>query len=111
MNKTKILSDYTKNHIDKKTGKNIRGFYCKIELQDLINFQEVEFKIVRGFYWNGKKNHSINRIVKELHELRKTLKKQGSPLEQIVKLILNSYYGKSTQKTIKLVSNSTTPNT
>jgi hypothetical protein len=71
-----------------------------IALEDLIKFQGIEFNIIRGYYWTGNKDYTVQKVVSELFERRKQYKKEGNPLEQIYKLLLNNLYGKSIQKPI-----------
>ena len=37
-----------------------------IRLEDLIEFQKIEFELIRGYYWNGKRNYTIQRIIRRL---------------------------------------------
>ncbi|ELP87597.1 hypothetical protein EIN_145810 [Entamoeba invadens IP1] len=46
-------------------------------LEDMIKFQQIEFNIIRGYYWTG------------------------NPLQNNYKLLMNSSYGKTIQKPIK----------
>lgn len=80
-------------------GKTI--FIDKIALEDAINFQKVEFDIVRGYYFDEGFNTKINETINNLFEARKQLKKQKNPAELVYKLIMNSSYGKSIMKAIE----------
>lgn len=80
-------------------GKTI--FIDKIALEDAINFQKVEFDIVRGYYFDEGFNTKINETINNLFEARKQLKKQKNPAELVYKLIMNSSYGKSIMKEIE----------
>jgi hypothetical protein len=73
----------------------------KISLEDAIEFQEIEFKIVRGYYYNQGKNENIKEVIKSLFNERKKWKTQENPIELIYKLIMNSGYGKSIMKEIE----------
>ncbi|ELP90142.1 hypothetical protein EIN_405760 [Entamoeba invadens IP1] len=53
--------------------------------ENLIKFQQIEYKIIRGYYWTG----------------NKFFKKQGNLVQEVFKLIMNSSYGKTNQKPIK----------
>ena len=74
-----------------------------------MKFQDVKFNIIRGYYYKGERDYSIQETVKKLFRMRYELQNEkqpdGSikknPLESIIKLLLNSLYGKSIQKTIK----------
>jgi hypothetical protein len=102
-----LISEYTKGAENQKVlnwNDNPKYVYRvvvnDISLEDLIKFQEIEFKIIRGYYWTGKKDYTIQNVVSELFEKRKEYKAKGNPLEQIYKLLLNNLYGKSIQKPI-----------
>ena len=79
-----------------------------IYLEDLVKFQQIEFKVIRGYYWTGKKDYSIQEVIKELFDKRVEYKNEiqpdetkGNPLEQLYKLIMNSCYGKTIQKPVE----------
>jgi predicted ATP-grasp superfamily ATP-dependent carboligase len=71
-----------------------------IMLADLIKFQHIEFKIIRGYYWNGAKDYTIQSFIKHIFDMRNKYKKEGNPLQLVYKLIMNSAYGKTIQKPI-----------
>jgi len=73
----------------------------KISLEDAIEFQNIEFEVVRGYYYNEGKNESIKEVIKTLFNERKKWKSQDNPVEMIYKLIMNSGYGKSIMKEIE----------
>ena len=72
-----------------------------IELEDLIKYQHIEFDLIRGYYWDGKKDYRIQDFIKMLFNKRLEYKKQHNPLQQLFKLIMNSCYGKTIQKPVK----------
>ena len=72
-----------------------------IFLEDLVNFQEIEFKVIRGYGWTGKKDYRIQEEIKNIFYKRKEYKKEGNSLEQLYKLIMNSTYGKCIQKPVE----------
>jgi len=80
-------------------GKTI--FIDKIALEDLIKFQEVDFDIVRGYYFDSGFNPKIKDTIKFLFDERCKLKKQGNKAEMIYKLLMNSGYGRSIMKPIE----------
>ena len=79
-------------------GRNI--YIDKIALEDLIEFQKVDFDIVRGYYFNEGFNEEINYVIEKIFNERKKLKAQKNPAEIVYKLIMNSGYGKSIMKEI-----------
>lgn len=92
---------------DPRTGKitytntpPVRMTVCDIELKDLVEFQEIEFHIIRGLKWTGPRDYKIQQVVRDLFEKRAEYKKAKNPLENSYKLLLNSIYGKTIQKAI-----------
>lgn len=92
---------------DPKTGKitntnkpPVRMTVCDIELEDLVEFQEIEFSIIRGLKWRGTKDYRLRTVVTDLFNKRAQYKRDKNPLENCYKLLLNSIYGKTIQKAI-----------
>lgn len=81
-----------------------------IDLFNLIEFQEAEFKWDAGLIWKGKRRYEIRDCIQELFDFR--LKNHGTyadkegekpykhehPIQIIAKLMMNSIYGKSILK-------------
>lgn len=88
-----------RNFTNDMIGKRI--FIDKIALEDLINYQDIKFNIIRGYYFDDGFNDKINTTIKILFEERKRLKKEKNPAEMVYKLIMNSGYGKSIMKEIE----------
>ena len=88
-----------RNWTNDMVGKKI--FVNKISLEDLIEFQNVKFEILKGYYFNEGRNKGIQKIIKYLFNERLKWKKMENPIEQIYKLIMNSGYGKSIMKEIE----------
>lgn len=73
----------------------------KTSLEDIINFHKVEIKdieFIRGYYFNEGFNRKIVELNNYLFNERIKLKKEDNPLQNVYKLILNSFYGKTIQK-------------
>ena len=79
-------------------GKKIR--VDKYTLEDLIQFQNITFDVVRGYYFDEGFNTKIKDTILFLFNERLRLKKEDNPAEQIFKLIMNSGYGKSIMKPV-----------
>ena len=69
-----------------------------IELEDLIEFQHIKFKILRGYFWNGKKDYTIQKVIQQIFNKRLEYKKEKNPLQELYKALMNSSYGKSIEK-------------
>jgi hypothetical protein len=72
----------------------------KIGLEDLINFHDIEFEIIRGYYYNEGRNYNIKKTIKFLFDERSIKKSQDNPVEKLYKLLMNSAYGKTIMKPI-----------
>lgn len=72
-----------------------------IFLEDLINFQQIEFELIKGYYWDGKKDYRIQEEIKKIFQKRVEYKQQKNPLQQLYKLIMNSCYGKTIEKPVE----------
>ena len=71
-----------------------------ITLEDWIKYNGLECKIIRGYKWTGEKSFLIRDVIQNLHLLRCEYKKEKNPLQLVIKLIMNSAYGKCIQKPI-----------
>ena len=83
-------------------GKKIR--VDKYTLEDLIQFQQITFDVVRGYYFDEGFNTKIKDTILFLFNERLRLKKEDNPAEQVFKLIMNSGYGKSNMKPVETES-------
>jgi hypothetical protein len=96
------------SYIDDKTG--VRNFsnnmigknmiVDKITLEDLIKFQNIEFEILQGYYFNDGRNNKINEVIEFLFNERLKKKKEKNPIQIVYKLIMNSSYGKTIMKPV-----------
>ena len=87
-----------RNFTNEMEGKTV--YLDKISLEDAIKFQEIEFEIIRGYYYDEGRNIKLKEIIKFLFEERLILKEEENPLQNIYKLIMNSSYGKTLLKPI-----------
>ena len=71
-----------------------------ITLEDWIKYNGLECEILRGYKWCGEKSFLIRDVIQNLHLLRCEYKKTHNPLQLVIKLIMNSAYGKMIQKPI-----------
>ena len=86
------------------SGKNL--YVDKITLEDYILYHDIEFEIIRGYYFNNGFNNNIIEINNYLYSKRLENKKNKS-IELVYKLMLNSIYGltlikKKIKKTIHI---------
>lgn len=73
----------------------------KITLEDSIEFQGIEFEIIRGYYFNEGFNTKVKDTMLYLFNERLKKKKEKNPIEVVYKLVMNASYGKSIMKEIK----------
>jgi DNA polymerase elongation subunit (family B) len=79
----------------------VNNYYVdKRGLLDLLEYYDIEYEIIRGYYFNEGMNTKINEFIKKLFDLRLKYKKEGNALQNTIKLLLNSIYGKSILKSI-----------
>ncbi len=84
-----------------KEGETINMVVDNITLEDLIEFQKIEYEILRGYYWDGEKDYTIQEEIKKIFQKRLEYKQQKNPLQQLYKLIMNSCYGKTIERPIE----------
>lgn len=71
----------------------------KDNLEDLVKYLGLTYKVISGYYFNDGFNDNICNLIKQLYEQRLNYKKLGNkPMTDVVKLILNSIYGKTLMK-------------
>lgn len=101
-----IIAHKSKDKIDyKNEAPESEIIIDNITLEDYIKFHQIEYEIIDGIYWNGEGNKTMGKIVKELFNERLKQKKANPALANVIKLMLNSSYGKTIMK------KSTTKNT
>ena len=71
-----------------------------ITFKDLINFQHCIIQPIRGYYYSDKRDYSCRKVIEDLFNLRLKYKAEHNPLQEIIKLLLNSIYGKTILKPI-----------
>lgn len=73
----------------------------KISLEDAIKFQGITFDIIKGYYYVGERNNKLREVIMHLFEARRKAKAEGNPIQEVIKLIMNSAYGRSLLKPIE----------
>lgn len=72
----------------------------KITYEDCVKFQDIEFQIIRGYYYDEGRNYKLKETIEFMFSERLRLKKEGNPLQNVFKLLMNSSYGKTILKPI-----------
>jgi hypothetical protein len=70
-------------------------------LQDYIEFHEIEYEILDGVYWDEGGNKKMGEVIGRLFEARLKYKVSNPALANILKLMMNSSYGKTIIKKTK----------
>ena len=88
----------TRNWTNDMVGRH--AFVDKTKLEDFIEFHDIDYKFIRGYYYDEGRNPKVNEIIRNLFEERKKQKKLGNPIQNVYKLLMNSSYGKTMMKPI-----------
>ena len=91
-----IMEDGISNYTNSMEGKEV--YLTHIELQDFIKYQEGEVEFLECIYWVGKKDVRMAEKIKYFYNLRAKYKSEGNQLQEVLKLFMNSSYGKTIQK-------------
>lgn len=95
------LQSVIENQVRRYTNTINQDLYIDdIALKDLITFQEAEFQIVEGYYYNEGFNKQINKTMTHCFDTRVKKQEEGNSIEQVYKLLMNAAYGKMIQKEI-----------
>lgn len=81
---------------------NEEVYLTHIELLDLIIYQKIDFDIIDGIFFTGNKDDKMSNYIEYIYNLRKHYKEKKNPLQEILKLFMNSSYGKTIQKDIAI---------
>lgn len=82
-----------------KVDKPIISYIDMITLEDWINFQKIEYEILDGVYWNNGYNKKMGDCIDTIFNDRLKYKKEGNEaMQQVLKLMMNSSYGKTIMK-------------
>ena len=73
----------------------------KTALEDAIHFQDIDFEILDGYYFNEGHNDKICHVIKHLYTKRKEIKSNKNPAQMVVKELMNSMYVKTILKPIE----------
>ena len=107
---TKVNKDLQFPLLNKLDDKGIRLFTNDMEgdymyvdkttLEDLIEFHKIEYKFIRGYYYDEGFNTKIKEVIQGLFDTRLKYKKEGNPIQAVYKLLMNSGYGKAGLKPV-----------
>ena len=69
--------------------------------EELITYHGAEFEIIDGCYYDQGRNNTINHVIEDLYNLRIKLKQDRNPAQIVIKLLMNSMYGKTIIKPVE----------
>ncbi len=72
----------------------------KVTLEDYIEFQDIEYDIIKGYYYDEGRNTTIKKVIQYLFNERLKKKKDKNPIQIVYKLIMNASFGKTILKPI-----------
>ena len=73
----------------------------KVGLEEIITYHEAEFEITDGYYYGQGRNNTINHVIEDLYILRLKLQQDKNPAQIVIKLLMNSMYGKTIIKPVE----------
>lgn len=91
-----FLPHRTKDKLLFPTG-NFKGWYSHVELRYALKLG-YEIKKVHKTYYYKKNCHPFRKFVNDMYKIRMAFKRAKNPMEIVVKLLMNSLYGKFGQK-------------
>ncbi len=95
--------DKTNTLTNEVVGDNMIQVVDKITLEDYIKFHEIEYEIIDGVVWNNTKTNKVmGELITKLFTKRLEFKKlNNDAMQNTIKLMLNSAYGKTITKKSK----------
>ena len=91
-----IVKNGVRNFTNDLIGEEL--YLDKITLEDIKEFQDVDYEIIEGLYFDEGKNPKINSVIKSMFQLRKKYKDEGNGIQEVFKLLMNVAYGFTIQK-------------
>ena len=73
----------------------------KVGLEDIITYHEAGFEIIDGYYYDQGRNDTIKHVIEGLYNPRLKLKQDKNPAQFVIKLLMNSMYGKTIIKPVE----------
>jgi hypothetical protein len=93
--------EYWGRQFDSDEKKTNVMYVDKTTLEDMERFQQVEYNIVKGYYFKDGYNKKVKKVIKHIFDERVKCKKAGNCIEQVYKLLMNSAYGKTLLKPVE----------
>ena len=65
----------------------------RFTLEDLVRFSKIKYEILQGYYFDEGRNDRVNEVITNLFNMRLKYKREGNPLQLVIKLVMNAAYG------------------
>lgn len=72
----------------------------RFTLEDLVRHSQITYTILQGYYFDEGRNPKVNEVIVKMFQDRLRYKKEGNPMQLVIKLMMNSAYGKCGLKPI-----------
>ena len=98
-----VIEDEQGNNLNTDTfTEPITMYLTKIGFEDILEYYDnVKYRILRGYFWDEGVDTKIREVITGIYEQRQKYQEEKNPLQEILKLIMNSAYGKTIQKFIE----------
>lgn len=93
-----LISVKDDNGILQYENKKCVMYVDKYALEDLVEFQGIEYKFLEGYYFDEGFNTKIKDTIKHMFNQRLKYKAENNPIQTLYKLLMNSSYGKTIMK-------------
>ena len=77
------------------------NYIDKVGLEELVTYHEAGFETIDGYYYDQGRNNTIIHVIEDLYNLRLKLKQDKNPDQMVIKLLMNSMYGKTIIKPVE----------
>lgn len=98
----KLLIDNKNHWITETTNKELyQGKEITIDNithEDLLKYNDAKLELIGCIYWDNGRNTKLPQLIQSLYDARLELKKAKNPVQEVIKLVLNSVYGKFIQR-------------
>jgi hypothetical protein len=72
----------------------------RFALEDLLLHCKIEYEINKGYYYDNGRNTRVNQTIQKMYDNRRRYKKEGNPMQLVLKLMMNAAYGKTGLKAV-----------
>ena len=73
----------------------------KVGSEELSTYHEAGFEIFGDYYYTDGRHNTINHVIGDFYDLRFKLKQDKNPAQMVIKLLMDSLYGKTIIKPVE----------